>query len=179
MTEVTKLFTILKYICTYHNFRAWCESHLRTTSTHLSEEFTVRDRGNRFLNISHNFYDLLLSLETSYLTKRTFLKVPEDEIVLSVGTNNFHNPNEKCLNLAMYRYVRMRAYLNTKKVFENIWLKSEMAEKPKLFENISNCIPLSTHRLKPLIDFIVVAWLLFLIVQVTNKHDSDSCMLQR
>ena len=133
MTEVTKLFTILKYICTYHNLRAWCESHLRTTSTHLSEEFTVRDRGNRFLNISHNFYDLLLSLETSYLTKRTFRKVPEDEIVLSVGTNNFHNPNEKCLNLAMYRYVRMRAYFNTKKSVREYLAKKRDGRKTKAF----------------------------------------------
>ena len=67
---------------TYYNFRAWCEAHLRKTSTHLSEELTVRDRGNRFQNISHNFYGLLLSLEISYSTKPTSRKVPEDKIVL-------------------------------------------------------------------------------------------------
>ena len=98
---------IVYFLKTQYNFKVWCESHFQTTSTHLSEEFNVRDRRNQFLNISHNFYDLLLSLEILYLTKRTFRKVPENESVLSVRTSNFHNPNEKCLNLAMYRYVRM------------------------------------------------------------------------
>lgn len=106
--------------------RLWIEQLQHSGS--LPEEFSARDRGNRLISISPNFLSLLLEVEATYRKMRTNLIVPEAKIVSEVNVYNFFdNPSVKYLNLAMFRYIRMRAYFNADKC-----AKEYLAQKRKI-----------------------------------------------
>ena len=85
----------------------------------------VRDIGNQFINITDQFYNLVIALEKSYQRLRTDTKVPESEILGKF----IQAPNELCLHMAMKRFPRMRCYFNAKKKAQLHNLKKQTVRK--------------------------------------------------
>ena len=62
-----------------------------------------------------------MELEKQYRVLRTIKLAPEDEIIAAVNVEDFMDqPNRKCLNVLMRRYVCMRAHFEAKRCAQNL-----------------------------------------------------------
>ena len=92
----------------------WCDENIINPTSILPPRFAVRDRGNKLTSPSQQFYNMLLQLEKNYRLLRCPSRVPEAKIVESIDRDSFFScPNDTVLDLAMFRYVRMRAHIST------------------------------------------------------------------
>ena len=89
---------------------------LQWPPSQLPPKFAIRARQNKLIAIKPTFFSLLMELEKQNRVLRTIKLVPEDEIIAAVNVENFMDqPNRKCLNMLVTRYVPMRAHFEAKK----------------------------------------------------------------
>ena len=88
---------------------------MQLPSSQLPLKFAIRDCQNKLIAIKPTFF-LLKELEKQYRVLRTIKLLPENEIIAAVNVEDFMDqPNQKCLNMLMRRYVRMRAHFEAKR----------------------------------------------------------------